>query len=352
MWTPNPDSAFDAHFAEYLALLTPLFEPKQPCSAMDLFEYVCCLVQPSGVEGLDENPLLESTALIDDLSAFSRQDLAVHEFEHPQRTRARLALLSYCHLTEADFFYQLLANLLRVRCGEGWSLAPFHDLGRTVKSKKKSEAEKRVPATPNQKIKRVCDYATKAGMPEIAAVLKGIYLPEVRNAVFHADYTLSETEFHMVRGYYLCSQGYLTRDVPLPELLGIVDRSFAFFYAILNRREMARGRLANLKAKAIPFDMRLKGLIEFLFDEDLVCGFRIYWPNGQHAQYTRTTQGAHAMNLSPRIEGLSVQVGLYARTPGTFSPLVEDGQSPRYTPAPGRAVVPHWPEDLEPVALE
>ncbi len=352
MWTPDPDSRFDAHFAEYLALLASLFEPKQPCGAMELFEYVCCLVQPSGVEGLDENPLLESTALIDDLSAFSRQDLPVHDFEHPRRTRARLALLSYCHLTEADFFYQLLVNLLRVRCGERWAFAPFHDLGRTVKSKKSGAGEKRVPPTPNQKIVRVCDYATKAGMPEIATVLKAIYLPEVRNAVFHADYTLSETEFHMIRGYYLCSQGYLTRDVPLPELLGIVDRSFAFFYAILNRREVARGRLAHLKAKGIPFDTRLKGLIEFLFEDDLVCGFRIYWPNGQHAQYTRTTAGAHAMNIWPRSEGLSVDVGIQASAPGAFSPLVEHNQPPRYTPAPGRTVIPHWPDDLQPVALE
>jgi hypothetical protein len=290
--------------------------------------------------------------LIDDLAAFSRQDLPIRDFAHPQRTRARLALLSYCHLTEADFFYQLLVNLLRVRCGERWAFGPFSDLGRTVKAKKNAGTGKRIQATPSQKIVRICDYATRAGVAEIATLLKEIYLPEVRNAIFHADYTLSEVEFHMIRGHYLCQQGYLTRDVPLPELLAIVDRSFAFFYALLNRRELARGKLTHLKNKAIPFDLRLKGLIEFLFEDDLVSGFRIYWPNGQHAQYTRTTKGAHAMNIWPGFEGLSVAVGIYATAPGTFSPLVENGHLPRYTPAPGRTVPPHWPDDLNPVTLE
>ena len=85
---------------------------------------------------------------------------------------------------------------------------------------------------------------------------------------------------------------------------------------------------SHLTNKVLPFEFRLKGLIEFLFEDDLVCGFRIYWPNGQHSQYTRTTQGAHAMNFCPQIEGLRVQVGIYASTPGIFSPLVEDGDSP------------------------
>jgi hypothetical protein len=351
MWTTDSESHFDAHFAEYMGLLAPLFDLRDPCGVTELFEHICCLIQPSGVEGLDENPLLESTALIDDLSAFSRQDMPAHDFSHPRRTQARLALLSYCHLTEADFFYKLLVNLLRVKVGERWALSPFYDMGRPV-GKKSADAGKRIPATPNQKIARVSDYAEKAGMPAIASVLKAIYLPDARNAVFHADYTISETEFHMIRGYYQSPRGYLTRDVPLQELLTIVDRCFAFFYALLNRRDLARGKLTHLKNKAIPFELRLKGLIEFLFEDDLVCGFRIYWPNGQHAQYTRTKEGAHAMNLCPQLEGLSVQVGIYANTPGIFSPLVEDGQSPRYTPAFGRSVPPHWPDDLQPLDLK
>ena len=72
-------------------------------------------------------------------------------------------------------------------------------------------------------------------MPQVSAALKDVYISEIRNAVFHADYTLSDAEFHMIKDYYHSPKGYLTRDVPLPVLLALVDRSFAFYYAILNR---------------------------------------------------------------------------------------------------------------------
>ena len=35
-------------------------------------------------------------------------------------------------------------------------------------------------------------------------------------------------------------------------------------------------------------------------------------------------------------------VGQYARNPGTFSPLVEEMQSPAYTPLEGAGEVPAW----------
>lgn len=343
----------DAHFRQYLALLAPLFKPVDDTNLGDLFEFVCCLVHPSGVEGTDENHLVETTALIDDLDAFSGQNLLGSDFAHPERTRARLALLSYCHLTEGDFFYTLLVNLLRVRCGERWALAPFADLARPIKAKKGADTGRRIPPSPNKKIARLHEYATKAGMPEVSAALKDVYISEIRNAVFHADYTLSDAEFHMIKDYYHSPKGYLTRDVPLPELLALVDRSFAFYYAILNRHVLARGGFAHLRDKAFPFDLRLKGLIEFLFEDDLICGFRVYWPNQQQAQFTRTSNGSHALNMWPEVQGgLNIEVGMYATAPGPFSPLVENGQQPVYTPAPGRTTPPYWPCDGQPVPLK
>ena len=226
----DQSAAFDEYFAEHLEILAPLFEaPEHDIGA--LFELMCCLLHPTGVQGLDENPLLESTALIDDLALFSRQDLPLGDFEKPERTRARLALLSYCHLTEADFFYDLLINLLRVRAGEKWSFAPFADIAR-VKKTKKPGGEKRIPPSPSAKIRRIEEYATKAGMAEIAGALKQVYLSTVRNAAFHADYTITDTHFHMMRDYYQSPHGYGTQDVPLPELLAIIDRAFAFYLCL------------------------------------------------------------------------------------------------------------------------
>jgi len=82
-------------------------------------------------------------------------------------------------------------------------------------------------------------------MSEISAALNEIYKSEIRNAVFHADYTLTDSYFHMVRGHWLSPKGYLTRDVPVEELLRTIDRAFAFYYAVLNRHELARAKLRD-----------------------------------------------------------------------------------------------------------
>jgi hypothetical protein len=65
------DAVFDAHFRDYLALLSPLFAPVSD-EVQDVFNFICCLVHVSGTEGADEDPLSETVALIEDLVAFSR----------------------------------------------------------------------------------------------------------------------------------------------------------------------------------------------------------------------------------------------------------------------------------------
>ena len=94
MWTTGPDGPFDAYFTQCLALLAPLFEPVHGADVRELFELVCCLVHPAGVEGLDENPLFETTALIEDLIAFSSQNQLVTDFDHPERTRSCRTVIS------------------------------------------------------------------------------------------------------------------------------------------------------------------------------------------------------------------------------------------------------------------
>ena len=58
----------ESHFTQYLALLAPLFEPVNNADVRELFEFICCLVHPAGVEGTEENHLVETTALIETLT--------------------------------------------------------------------------------------------------------------------------------------------------------------------------------------------------------------------------------------------------------------------------------------------
>jgi hypothetical protein len=114
----------------------------------------------------------------------------------------------------------------------------------------------------------------------------------------------------------------------------------------LHRR--ARRQLSGLRNKLLPYDGNYKGLLELLFEDDLLCGFRTYWPNGSNSEFTRTHAGCSGVNTTFEKDGsINFMVGLYASKRGAFSPLVEQDGAPRYTPAPGRAKAPHWPDDLK-----
>jgi hypothetical protein len=142
--------------------------------------------------------------------------------------------------------------------------------------------------------------------------------------------------------------GYLAHSVTFAELDSILRRSFAFYSAVMALHRRARRQLAGLRNKLLPYDGHYKELLELLFEDDLLCGFRTYWPNGSNSEFTRTHAGCSGVNTTFEKDGsINFMVGLYASKRGSFSPLVEQEGAPRYTPAPGRDKPPHWPDDLK-----
>src|SRR2546430_6328615 len=92
------------------------------------FEYCCTLLRVRGIMPATWDPLAESYAFTQQLTALinapSREDL-----------RLGLILLLYCHLTEMDDLYSVPMNLLRVIDGRRYSLAPFESgEGRPLRS--------------------------------------------------------------------------------------------------------------------------------------------------------------------------------------------------------------------------
>jgi hypothetical protein len=172
-------------------------------------------------------------------------------------------------------------------------------------------------------------------------------------AKFHADYTVTETEFRMLQGLYKVKEGYLTPTVPFDELDSILRRSFAFYSAVMALHRRTRHRLSGLKNKILPYDGHYKGLLELTFEDDLRCGFRTYWPNGSNSEFTRTHSGCSSVNITFENDGsINFMVGLYASKRGRFSPLVEHDAAPIYSAAQGRAKALHWPDDLKPYDAE
>jgi hypothetical protein len=84
--------------------------------------------------------------------------------------------------------------------------------------------------------------------------------------------------------------------------------------------------------------------MEVLVDaEGLMNGFKVHWPNSSESTYRRTDDGIEMTNcmLDLKNATLSLFVDRYAINPGTFSPLVEDGAEPAYTPL-ANGEIPKW----------
>jgi hypothetical protein len=335
----------ESDFHRYVRVLAPLFDPTPHMRNDRLFEYVCCLVRAGGIEAQDSDPIAETTALVEDLRNLSALDL--RQFPQPQRTSARLALLAYCHVVEADFFYRVLASLAKLRAGHRYDMNPFRGLARKRK-------DRILPPSLAAKIKRVNELCAAVGV-ETAPLFDEVYFPDIRNAVFHADYALSDDTFRMLGGWFKSKKGYLTPAVSLDELGVVIQRAFAFYSAVMQLHERARHQLMDFKDMIVPYDGHYKGLLELLFEDDALAGYRAYWPNASNSEFSRTRAGCSAMNVTFDDDGsMNFMVGLYAPKGrrSAFSPLVEEGTQPTYRAAAPRTVAPHWPEDLKPYRAE
>ncbi|MGH9738201.1 MAG: hypothetical protein ACRD4X_06385 [Candidatus Acidiferrales bacterium] len=313
-----------------------------------LFEIVCVLVRAGGIHDSDWDPWHESQATLDDLGKLSTLQLPNPPFADPTRTRVRLTLLSYCHITEMDFPYWLTANLLRLRLGKKYDMAPFRDLYVPIGKAKSGPFQKVRPPSPRKKIERIKKLAQDAGLPQIGAALESVCDAAIRNGVYHSDYTLSEREFRLRSGFRLSKQeGCFTPVVPFEELSDLFSNTFALHTALFSLYERCMKSFGDFKDAIIPYDDHYKGVLQFLFDEERLVGFRVYWPNSTIGEYTRQGSASAGANLSFDPDGsINFMVGLYASQPGQFSPLVEHDQRPQYSQIPGTTVRPHWPDDL------
>ena len=112
---------FNARVSLYAEILNPLFDPTPYRNIHRLFEFVCVLVRASGIEDAGWDAWYESQAILNDLQGLAKLELPSDKFPEANPTRLRLVLLSYCHVTEMNLPYSLLANLLRLRIGRKYT---------------------------------------------------------------------------------------------------------------------------------------------------------------------------------------------------------------------------------------
>jgi hypothetical protein len=332
----DADRYFNKLRAEYFDLLMPLFRPRQ---GRDIIDFFASFLRIVGMEDGGWDPYAESRLVLQDLNSLLKIELPADRFTDPIASRWRLGLLFYSHLVEMDAIYEVIANLMRYHLGKKYSPNPFFEY--LTEGQKNNYAKRGLYPSDKIKIIKTMDAELKTGVGDS---FDAFYHSKLRNAISHSDYILSGDEFRCRNG----NGAVGAFSIPLDKVDDIITRAKAFLSALWGADHSARTWLAQTySGKAVPYDPRCKGLAELIVDaRGLMTGFKVHWPNASESVYRRGEDQCEMTNMmlgqNLRIE---LYVGLWARNPGRFSPLVEQGDVPSYTPLMD-GTVPTWPNDL------
>jgi hypothetical protein len=320
---------------KYINALKPLFLPEDPVTN-NIVNYFASLLRIVGMEDKGWDPYLESRAILEDLNTILQTELPDAKFPDRDITVWRIGLLLYSHIVEMDAPYEVITNLLRFRLGHGYSPNPFYMFLNRDQKKRFT----RSGIYPKQKIEIIRKLSAKANLP-VAEIFDDFYNGKLRNAISHSDYILTDEEFRCRSG----TGAVGAFSIPLKELNEIITKSKLFISTFFGLETAARRCWGREKHKAVPYDPVYKGLLEVLVsDDDLMCGFKVHWPNNSESVYRRTRHGIDMINcmLDMKNSTIEFMVDLYAREPGEFSPLVEKDGVPTYTRLEGTGLVPRW----------
>ncbi len=319
----------------YIDLLKPLFLPDDPISN-DIVKYFASLLRIVGMEDKGWDPYLESRSILEDLNTILQSDYLEKIFQNKDFTTWRMGLLMYSHIVEMDAPYEVITNLLRFRLGKGYSPNPYYSF---LNSKERKNF-KRSGIYPHQKIKIIKKLSEEANI-SIGNIFDEFYNSNLRNAISHSDYVLTEKEFRVRNGTGAIGAYSIT----LEKLNETITKAKIFISTFFSLERAAREIWGAKQQQVIPYDPKYKGLMEILADDDsLMCGFKVHWPNNSESVYRRTQNGIDMINCNLDMSNATIELGVdqYARSPGNFSPLVEKGAVPIYTKIEGTGEIPTW----------
>ena len=179
----------------------------------DEFAYLHAILGINGgVEDPGWQPIDESRNFVYDLVSLINTPLN-------DQTKARLALVVYCHITEANFIYHDVFNLLLAADGQPPNVFNFIHKVRNGK-----------PPSVNAKLADIISTAKRMEHVGIAAMFEEIWRPDIRNAVFHSDYILFGDE---LRIKHRPSQ---LAKIPLKYVFELLQKTLHLFDAVLDIR--------------------------------------------------------------------------------------------------------------------
>ena len=158
---------FNGWLARFFNSLDPIFSRAKQQSD---FEFILCLLRIHGMEDGGWDPYETTVRAIPKI-----RDLWVAA---DAETSKHIGLWIYGHVMEASEPYERLANFIRVGNGQrGQSTTAFPPRGNR-------------PASPGEKIQELQARAVAAGFVDAFVPLREVWDRRLRNASFHADYTV------------------------------------------------------------------------------------------------------------------------------------------------------------------
>lgn len=178
----------------------------------------------SGEEDPGWQPSDETQALVQDLLGLINGPLHKH-------AKARIALLLYCHVIEANFLYHCLYNMLLTVDGRPPRLFSFLDKYRDG-----------IPPSVSTKVSIINTKAAELGFDRIKDIFGEIVRPDIRNAFFHSDYILFGDELRLKH------RGSQYKRIPLMDMYAIVAKTVDLFTGLKNlmmesRRSFPKGHV-------------------------------------------------------------------------------------------------------------
>lgn len=328
------EEEIEATKKEYSNIYNLLFFPDNSVSK-DIINYFATLLRIVGMEDKGWDPHMESRVVLEDMNSIMQMDLPAENFTDQNLTKWRISLLMYSHMVEMDALYEVITNLLRFKLGAGYSPNPFF----MFLNNKQKKLFQKSGIYPKQKIEIINKLSSKAGIP-LGYIFDDFYRSDLRNAINHSDFIITDDEFRCRNG----NGAYGAFSISLEKLNVIITKAQIFISSFFRFETAARKSWGELKHTAFPYDPTYKGLMEVLVnDDDLMCGFKVHWPNNTESVYRRTDNGIDMINCSLDIKNATIDlwVGLYAQQPGQWGPLVEKGSLPQYTKLEN-GLIPEW----------
>lgn len=167
---------YTSSLIKYLNCLDPLFRKAQEKSE---FQFILSLLRFRGIMPSAHDPYENSLKTVDSIMDLQKKMKGTEKMN--------IFLWVYGHIIEASEPYETIANMLNILNGQGYN--PWNFPKKLIK-----HGREFINQSPSNKIGVLRQKSSRLGVPEAIFPITDIFDKDLRNAVFHSDYAVSDGE--------------------------------------------------------------------------------------------------------------------------------------------------------------